>query len=125
MLNLRPNCIVSPAEQSYLLEKPVRVLGIDKNYVLVIELGRNPTKPWKLAKSILLQEIDSGAAVVSPELVPMYLLRTDEELSENERNSRDRNWNLVRGLVEDQSALTLLSSSFGKLVAEHAMMTPT
>lgn len=52
----------------------------------------------------------------------MYLLRTDEELSENERNSRDRNWNLVRGLVEDQSALTLLSSSFGKLVAEHAMM---
>jgi hypothetical protein len=122
MFDLRLNCIISPAENSCLLEKSARVLGLDHDDVLIIELGTNPTKPWKIDKSLLLEEIDSGATVVSPELVPMHLLRRDEEISENERNSRDRNWNLVRDLVENQSPLTLLSSNFGSLVAEHAMI---
>lgn len=121
MLNLRVNCIVSPGEGSSLLEKPVRVLGQKDDDVLVIELSTNPTKPWWMEKSILLEEIDSGAAVLSPERVPMHLLRSEDQISENEKNSRDRNWSLVRALVENQTALDILTSNFGALVSNHAM----
>ncbi|QAY90692.1 transposase [Pseudomonas sp. ACM7] len=121
MLSLRVNCIVSPVEGSELLEKPVRILGVRDDFVLVIELGTNPTKPWRLEKSLLAEEIDSGAAVISPEMVPVHLLRSDDELSDNEKNSRDKNWHLVRSLVENQDALDILTSNFGALVANHAM----
>lgn len=121
MLNLRVNCIVSPGEGSSLLEKPVRVLGQKDEDVLVIELSTNPTKPWWMEKSILLEEIDSGAAVLSPERVPMHLLRSEDQISENEKNSRDRNWSLVRALVENQTALDILTSNFGALVSNHAL----
>ena len=121
MLSLRVNCIVSPGEGSSLLEKPVRVLGQKDCFFLVIELSTNPTKPWRVEKSLLLEEIDSGAAVLSPEKVPMHLLRSEDQISENERNSRDRNWSLVRGLVENQTALDILTSDFGALVSRHAM----
>ncbi|WP_421527065.1 transposase [Pseudomonas brenneri] len=121
MVDLRVNCIVSPGEGSDLLEKPVRVLGLKDNFVLVIELSTNPIKPWRLEKSLLVEEIDSGAAVLSPETVPRHLLRCDDELSENERNSRERNWNLIRGMVENETALNILTSNFGALVADQAM----
>ncbi len=59
MLNLRVNCIVSPGEGSSLLEQPVRVLGITEDFVWVITLSTNPTKPWQIEKSLLIEEIDS------------------------------------------------------------------
>ena len=121
MADLRVNCIVSPGEGSDLLEKPVRVLGLKDNFVLVIELSTNPIKPWRVEKSLLVEEIDSGAAVLSSETVPRHLLRSDDELSENERNSRERNWNLIRGMVENETALNILTSNFGALVADQAM----
>lgn len=121
MLNLQVNCIVAPGERSELLQKPVRVLGLNDIYVLVIDLSTNPTKPWMIEKSLFLEEIDSGAAVLSPEKVPIHLLRSDDQLSENEKNSRDRNWKLVQGLVENNAPLDILTSNFGALVSNHAM----
>ncbi len=121
MLSLGVNCILSPANGSQLLEKSIRILGVKNDVVLVIELGTKPTKPWRLELSLLVDEIDGGAVVISPELVPMHLLRSDDEISENEKRSRDKNWELVRNLVEDQAPLDILTSNFGALVARHAM----
>lgn len=121
MLSLGLNCIVSPGENSCLLKKTVRVLGLQDDFVMVIELGTNPTKPWRISRALLTDEIDNGAAVVNPELVPMHLLRSDDEISANEKNSRDKNWGLVRGLVEDHVPLDILTSNFGALVAEHSL----
>lgn len=122
MLSLGVNCIVSPGEGSELLKKPVRVLAIKDEFVLVIELGTSPTKPWRVGSSLLIEEINNGAAVINPEMVPMHLLRSDDEISENEKDSRDRNWELVRGLVENHGPLDILTSNFGSLVANHAMV---
>ena len=122
MLSLGVNCIVSPGEGSGLLNKPVRVLGIKDELVLVIELGLMPRKPWWVVISLLIEEINSGAAVINPELVPLHLLRSDDEIGENEKASRDRNWERVRGLVEDHAPLDILTSNFGALVADHAIM---
>lgn len=122
MLSLGVNCIVSPGEGSGLLNKPVRVLGIKDELVLVIELGLMPRKPWWVVISLLIEEINSGAAVINPELVPLHLLRSDDEIGENEKASRDRNWERVRGLVEDHGPLDILTSNFGALVADHAIM---
>lgn len=83
MLSLGVNCIVSPGEGSELLKKPVRVLAIKDEFVLVIELGTSPTKPWRVGSSLLIEEINNGAAVINPEMVPMHLLRSDDEISEN------------------------------------------
>lgn len=87
MLSLGVNCIVSPGEGSGLLNKPVRVLGIKDELVLVIELGLMPRKPWWVVISLLIEEINSGAAVINPELVPLHLLRSDDEIGENEKAS--------------------------------------
>nr|WP_314562200.1 Mu transposase C-terminal domain-containing protein [uncultured Pseudomonas sp.] len=122
MLSLGVNCIVSPGEGSGLLKKPVRVLGVKDDFVLVIELGTNPNKPWRVESSLLMEEVDNGAAVINSEMVPMHLLRSDDEISENEKNSREKNWELVRGVVENQVPLDLLTSNFGALVANHAML---
>lgn len=65
MLSLGVNCIVSPGEGSELLKKPVRVLAIKDEFVLVIELGTSPTKPWRVGSSLLIEEINNGAAVIN------------------------------------------------------------
>lgn len=122
MLNLRVNCIVSPCEGSSLLEQPVRVLGINEDFVWVIKLSTNPTKPWRIEKLLLIEEIDSGAAALNSEMVPMHLLRSDDQISENEKRSRDRNWELIRDLVEGQAPLDILTSNFGALVSTHAKL---
>lgn len=123
MLDFQINSIVSPGEEPSLLKKAVRVLGINNDTVIVIELNMNPGKPWQIDKSVLIDEIDSGRAVLSPEMVPLHLLRSDDEISENEKASRNRNWSLIRSLVEDRSALDILGPDFGKLVATHAIET--
>ncbi|WP_081951570.1 Mu transposase C-terminal domain-containing protein [Pseudomonas cremoricolorata] len=122
MLNLRVNCIVSPGEGSSLLEQPVRVLGINEDFVWVIKLCINPTKPWQIEKSLLIEEIDSGAAALNSEMVPMHLLRSDDQISENEKRSRDRNWDLIRDLVEGQTPLDILTTDFGALISAHAKL---
>ncbi|MCD7038918.1 Mu transposase C-terminal domain-containing protein [Pseudomonas sp. MAFF 311095] len=122
MLSLGVNSIVSPGESSGLLKKPVRVLGIRDDFVLVIELGTNPSKPWRVERSLLVEEINNGAAVLNLEMVPMHLLRSDDEIGENEKISREKNWGLVRGLVEGQVPLDILTSNFGALVANHALV---
>lgn len=55
MLSLGVNSIVSPSEGSELLKKPVRVLGIRDDFVLLIELGKNPSKPWRVERSLLVE----------------------------------------------------------------------
>ncbi|KCU94924.1 Tn7-like transposition protein B, partial [Pseudomonas syringae pv. actinidiae ICMP 9617] len=122
MLSLGINCIVSPGEGAVLLRSPVRVLGIKDDFVLVIDLGTNPTKPWRVERSMLIEEIESGAAVINPEMVPKHLLRGEDDIGENEKASCEKNWALVRDLVENQAPLDILSSNFGALVAQHAML---
>lgn len=122
MHSLGVNCIVSPVDGSGLLDKPVRVLGLEDEVVLVIELGTNPKKPWEIVRSMLTEEINSGAAVINPEIVPIHLLRSDDEIGENEKASRERNWQLIRELVENRNPLDILTNNFGKLVSDHAMM---
>lgn len=97
MLSLGVNSIVSPGESSGLLKKPVRVLGISDDFVLVIELGTNPSKPWRVERSLLVEEINNGAAVLNLEMVPMHLLRSDDEIGENEKKAGKRigDWYVV------------------------------
>lgn len=80
-------------------------------------MGTNPSKPWRVERSLLVEEINNGAAVLNLEMVPMHLLRSDDEIGENEKKSREKNWGLVRGLVEGQVPLDILTSNFGALVA--------
>ncbi|WP_235538246.1 hypothetical protein [Pseudomonas aeruginosa] len=103
-----------------MLEQSVRVLGISEDFVWVIKLCINPTKPWRIERSILLEEIDSDAAALNSEMVPMHLLRSDDQISDNEKRSRDRNWDLIRDLVEGQAPLDILTTNFGALISTHA-----
>ncbi|OOK91616.1 hypothetical protein BWR00_06980, partial [Pseudomonas aeruginosa] len=53
-------------------------------------------------------------------MVPMHLLRSDDQISDNEKRSRDRNWDLIRDLVEGQAPLDILTTNFGALISTHA-----
>lgn len=122
MLSLGVNCIVCPGEGSELFSNPVRVLGFTDDFVLVIELRTNPAKPRKVERSLLIEELENGAAVINLEMVPKHLLRSEDDIGANEKASREKNWALVRDLVENQAPLDILSSNFGALVAQHAML---
>ena len=120
MLNLSLNSIVSPGHGSELLQNPVRVLGFRDDLVIVIDLSINPRKPWIIDKMLLISEIKSGAAVINVEFPLAFLIRCDEDISERERNSRDRNWGLIKDMVEGNSPRDLLTSNFGAEVSKHA-----
>ncbi len=52
----------------------------------------------------------------------MHLLRSDDQINENEKRSRDRNWDLIRDLVEGQTPLDILTTNFGALISAHAKL---
>lgn len=120
MLSLTVNSTISPGEGSQLIESPVRVLDVRKNVVLVIELSPNPRKPWIIDRDLLVYEISSGALVINVELPLEFIIRSDEELREEEKNSRDNSWDLIKEIVDGRSALDILTSTFGADVKKHA-----
>ena len=120
MLSLTVNSIISPGDGSKLLENPARVLGVRAGLVVLIDLEKNPRKPWVLERELLASEIDSGCVVVNEEVPLEFLVRHDDELSQREKDSRDRNWNMIREIVEGNSAIDILNDSFGANVKRHA-----
>ncbi|WP_220815796.1 Mu transposase C-terminal domain-containing protein [Pseudomonas paralcaligenes] len=120
MLDLKMNTIVSPGQGSELLEKPTRILGTTNNFYIAIDLSLTPNKPWLVDKILLASEISAGAAFVSVEFPLAFLIRGDDEIGERELNSREKNWNLIKGLVEGKTPQDLLVADFGKFVSSHA-----
>ncbi|WP_236198183.1 hypothetical protein [Pseudomonas putida] len=120
MHEIRLNSIVSPLEGSAMLKKPVRVLGIKGDQCVVIELIKNPTKPWLLDKSAIMSEIASGLAALNTEQPADFMVRTDDEIGEREKQARDRNWSLIENFVQDRTPVDILISTFGTDVQRHA-----
>ncbi|WP_149087094.1 Mu transposase C-terminal domain-containing protein [Pseudomonas prosekii] len=120
MLNFAMNAIISPAVGSLLLESPVRILGFRGDQVVVIELSVKPRKPWVLDKQSLADEIKGGAAVLNVELPLNFMVRLESEISDREKNSREKSWNLIKDMVEGNSPIDILVDSFGADVKIHA-----
>lgn len=120
MPNLTLNSIVSPGVGSELLESPARILGFRSDFVVLIDLEKNPRKPWILEEDLLVSEIDMGRVVISVESPLEFLVRHDDELSQREKDSRDRSWDLIKEFVEAKSAVDILVDSFGADVKRHA-----
>ncbi|MFK8400053.1 Mu transposase C-terminal domain-containing protein [Pseudomonas sp. BGr12] len=114
------NTIVSPVADSALLDGPVRVLGFRGEWVIVIELVKTPRKPLLLDKSFLLSEIEAGIAQIDLEFPLKFMVRHEDDISQKEKDSRDKNWNLIRDIVEGKSAVDILVDSFGANVKAHA-----
>jgi hypothetical protein len=114
------NAIVSPGEGSLLLTHPVRVLGFRDHQVVIIELSPNPRKPWLIDKQLLVDEISCGASILNVELPLSFMVRHESELSEREKNSREKSWNLIKDMVEAKSPIDILIDSFGADVKKHA-----
>jgi putative transposase len=123
MHNLITNCIISPSPESALFDSPVRLLELDsaRRKVIVIEYTFSPKKPWAVELDPILIELGSETLRILPEQSPDFLVRHDDEISEQELQSRERRWNLVRDLVEGRSVGELLAGDcFGARVSAHA-----
>ncbi|MBS9759958.1 DDE-type integrase/transposase/recombinase [Pseudomonas mosselii] len=114
------NSILSPVEGSKLIDGPVRVLGHTGDQCVVIDMTANPNKPWLIDAASLCSEIDSALVAVNVESPADFMIRTDAEISEREKLSRDKNWSLIRALVENKNPLDVLTSTFGADVKRHA-----
>jgi hypothetical protein len=116
------NSIISPVEGSAILDFPVRVLGYRGDLCIVIKLCKNPTKPWLVDSRSLMTEVDSGLAVINVEQPAEFMVRTEDEISEREKQSRDRNWSLIEEFVRNRSPEEILASSFGSDVQKQASL---
>lgn len=114
------NSIISPVADSELLERPVRVLGFRDKWVIVIELMKAPRKPLLLDMAFLFSEVEAGTVQVDVELPLKFMIRHEDEISQREKDSRDRNWELIRELVEGKLAVEVLVDGFGSNVKLHA-----
>jgi hypothetical protein len=114
------NSIIAPAEGSELLTNSVRVLGFVQGNVIVIDLKPNPTKPWLINEMLLSEEIVSGLSIVAQEKPLQFLIRDENEISEKEKATREKNWDLIKEFVQERSPRDILISSFGGDVSRHA-----
>ncbi|WP_182375318.1 Mu transposase C-terminal domain-containing protein [Pseudomonas putida] len=123
MTNLVRNIILTPTSDSFLLDTTVRIIDIDNRNgsAFVIQFSMSPTKPWLVNIETLQQELDAGVIQISVEQQPKFLLRSEDELSEKEKTSRERRWHLIEGLVSDRSPGEILGTRhFGETVSKHA-----
>ncbi|WP_256221652.1 hypothetical protein [Pseudomonas sp. NBRC 111128] len=116
------NSIISPVEGSAMLDFPVRVLGYRGDLCIVIKLCKNPTKPWLVDSRSLMAEIDSGLVVINVEQPAEFMVRTEDEISDREKQSRDRNWSLIEEFVRNRSPEEILASAFGSDVQKQASL---
>ncbi|MDZ4019113.1 Mu transposase C-terminal domain-containing protein [Pseudomonas sichuanensis] len=121
MRDLTINTIVSPASGSNILDKAVRILGESDGNYIVITLSSSPKKPWFVDRESLIDEVLRGLAVVNVESPLTFMLRPEDELSDKEIESREKNWSLISGFIDGRSANQILCETFGADVREHAL----
>ncbi|MFJ3371717.1 Mu transposase C-terminal domain-containing protein [Pseudomonas sp. NPDC086251] len=123
MNQINVNLVLTPVEGAALLEKPTRVLDIDRRsrLLLLISMEANLKKPWIANLDDFLHALKSGQIRVSTEEPMKFMMRLEDEIPDAQKCSRDQAWLIIKELVEHKLASELFSDGcFGSIVARHA-----
>lgn len=123
MVSFLINYVLVPVLESSLVKHVLRIIDID-NYasqLLVISLEYPLKKPWVMGFEQISFEIEQGLLRIDQDVPAAYMLKTEDQLTEKEKLSRDNSWGLIRELVEGKNAGDLfIDGKFGRRIADHA-----
>lgn len=123
MVSFLINYVLVPVLESSLVKTVLRIIDID-NYasqLLVISLEYPLKKPWVMGFEQIFFEIEQGLLRIDQDVPAAYMLKTEDQLTEKEKLSRDNSWGLIRELVEGKNAGDLfIDGKFGRRIADHA-----
>ncbi|WP_296650000.1 Mu transposase C-terminal domain-containing protein [Paraburkholderia sp.] len=92
----------------------------------LISISPTPRRPWIVEAEEVLAWLERGDARRAKLRLPGYMLRVEEDVSQSDRESRDRNWKRIAGLVETGVPGEIFAEgAMGALVARHAAATKT
>lgn len=117
------NQVLVPVLESRIARAILRVIDVDHqaNQLLVIALESPLKKPWVIGFEEVVFEIEQGVLRLDQDIPAAYMLKPEDKLTEKEKLSRENSWNLIRELVDGNSAGDLFADGeFGRRVADHA-----
>ncbi|ACC76032.1 Mu transposase C-terminal domain-containing protein [Paraburkholderia phymatum] len=122
------NVVVEALSDQLPFEGIARVLWVDESAAVatLITIAHTPRKPWVVSTGDLRIWLQRGDARRSQFRPPAYMLQVEEDIPAGERESRDRNWQRIAGLVDRAvSGEIFMGRSMGAFVAQHAEATGT
>ncbi|WAH58841.1 Mu transposase C-terminal domain-containing protein [Pseudomonas silvicola] len=123
MASLYINDVLIPVEDSKLTTTILRIIDIDHKTgnLLVISVSSSLKKPWVADLAHVSSEIESGALRVDRDVPAKYMLKSEESLSDAEKESRENSWEMIKEIVQGRNAGDLfVDGQFGKVVSSHA-----
>jgi putative transposase len=92
----------------------------------LISIVPTPRKLWVISGEEIRTWLERGDARCTQFRLPAYMLQVEEDISPSDRESRDRNWKRIAGLVETGVPGEIFAEgAMGPLVARHASATDT
>lgn len=123
MANLGKNHVLESVTEPKLLKGLVRVLWVDKrsDQIVLMTIERSPKRPWVMQLSELKSWLSAGDIKFLSVTPPTYMLKAEEDLSDNEKAFRDNNWARIQSLVDtDPPDAIFQPDALGRMVADQA-----
>ena len=122
-MKLSINYVLVPVLESTLIKSLSRILDVDHSTGLALIIGLE--YPLKKPVVVGIEEIsfEMGQRIlrVEQDVPAAYMFKDESELSDKEKLSREKSWELIKDLVESKNAGDIfVDGEFGKRVADHA-----
>lgn len=120
---LTVNCILESTNGGAPFDQPARVLWVDRelNQVTMFSLTEPLRRPWHLCVSDVEQSLDAGELHFVSIQTPLYMLKQEDDLTQRDREIRNRSWARIRSLVNSPNAYRLYQpGALGAAIAAHA-----
>ncbi|WP_145410813.1 Mu transposase C-terminal domain-containing protein [Paenibacillus xylanexedens] len=115
------NSIIERLDEDLNVIEILRVLWIDEEQrnVVVVNINEHVKKsyPYFISCEVIKIEIEEKKSRVSDQETDIQLLSPEENYLEKYKENRDRRWNLIKDIVQQEPAI-YLSISRGKLIHE-------
>ncbi|MFT5032683.1 MAG: putative transposase [Bacteroidia bacterium] len=121
---LNVNDVIEPVTQAIELQKLARVLWLDtiSDQIVLFDITKSPKKPWVMRLSDIKYLLNNGDVKIANIIPRPFMLRLEEDLSEQDKCFRDNNWARIQELIEtDILGEIFQPGAMGRLIAEQAL----
>ncbi|BAP77494.1 Mu transposase C-terminal domain-containing protein [Stutzerimonas kunmingensis] len=121
---LNINDVIEPVTETSEFQQLARVLWLDtiSDQVVLFNIVKTPNKPWVMRLSELISFLDNGDIKTATIVPSPFMLRIEEDISEKEKCSRDKNWLRIRDLIETEVPGEIFQpGAMGRLITDQAI----
>ncbi|WJN58848.1 hypothetical protein [Pseudomonas sp. SO81] len=122
-MQITKNSILSPIDGCDEITEPMRVLWIDstKDSITLFPLISDYSPPTQHGLADIKTLLEKNLLIIYPEHTPSFMTRSENQISEVERNKRDAKWKIIEPLIHASRTGTIFQRGALKyLVRERA-----